>query len=82
MQEGAIRESTAFTCKDGYDYENEKKVGCHLHKSPLNLRSAIEISCNAYFCNTFEKYFRGFDNSILAYDNWFSHLNLFEIINI
>ena len=31
------------------------------------------------FCNTFEKYFRGFNSSILAYDNWHAHLSSFGI---
>ena len=26
LQEGAIRKSTTFICKDGYDYENERQV--------------------------------------------------------
>jgi len=79
LQEGAIRNSSTFSCDDGYDYENNKKVGCHPHASPLNLTKGIEISCNTYFCNTFEKYFRRFNSTSLAYDNWFSHLRSFGI---
>ncbi|MDC0204162.1 penicillin-binding protein 2 [Flavobacteriales bacterium] len=81
LQEGAIQKSSAFICKDGYNYGNKEKVGCHPHKSPLNLINAIEISCNTYFCNTLEKYFRRFNNSILAYDNWHTHLSSFGIGN-
>ena len=81
LQEGAIRKRTTFLCEDGYVYEDDKTVGCHPHESPLNLTSALEISCNTYFCNTFEKYFRNFNNSILAYDNWHAHLSSFGIGN-
>ena len=81
LQEGAIAKRTTFLCEDGYVYEDEKTVGCHPHESPLKLTDAIEISCNTYFCNTFEKYFRNFNNSILAYDNWHAHLSSFGIGN-
>ncbi len=79
LQEGAIQKSSTFTCNGGYNYGNEKKLGCHLHKSILNLTQAIEISCNTYFCNAFNNYFRSFNSSILAYDNWRLHLSSFGI---
>ena len=79
LQEGVILKNTHFKCNDGYDYGDEKKVGCHPHNSPVNLIAGIEISCNAYFCNTFNNYFRSFNSSILAYDNWHAHLSSFGI---
>ena len=59
LQEGAITEYTNFSCNGdyGYSYGREKHVGCHPHIIPLNLTKGIEISCNAYFCNTYERYF-------------------------
>lgn len=30
-------------------------MGCHHHKSPLNLVESIQISCNAYYCNVFRR---------------------------
>ena len=56
-----------------------EKLKCHPHSSPLNLKKAIEISCNSYFCNIFDKYFKLFNNSVEAYENWYSHLRSFGI---
>jgi len=81
LQEGAISKNTQFSCNDGYEYGNDKKVGCHPHKSPVRLVNGIEISCNAYFCNIYEKYFNRFSSTIEAYDNWFSHVSSFGVGN-
>ena len=81
LQEGAISKSTHFQCNDGYNYANDKKVNCHSHRSPVNLITGIEISCNAYFCNIYETYFRSFNSTIEAYDNWYSHVSSFGIGN-
>jgi len=81
LQEGAILKSTHFQCNDGYDYGNDKKVDCHSHKSPVNLITGIEISCNAYFCSIYERYFNTFKSSVEAYDNWHSHVSSFGIGN-
>jgi penicillin-binding protein 2 len=81
LQEGAIKKYTNFSCNgyNGYDYGRDKHVGCHPHITPLNLTKGIEISCNAYFCNTYEKYFNTFSSSIEAYDSWRSHVSSFGI---
>ena len=79
LQEGAISKNTQFTCNDGYSYGNDKKVGCHPHKSPVKLINGIEISCNAYFCNIYEKYFSRFSSTIEAYDNWYGHVSSFGV---
>jgi penicillin-binding protein 2 len=81
LQEGAIKKYTNFSCNgyNGYDYGRDKHVGCHPHITPLNLTKGIEISCNAYFCNAYEKYFNTFNSSIEAYDSWYSHVSSFGI---
>ena len=81
LQEGAIRKNTFFNCKNGYEYEDNKIIGCHPHEEKVNLLKGIEISCNTYFCNTYEKYFNRFNSSVEAYDNWYSHLSSFGIGN-
>ena len=81
LQEGAIKKYTNFSCNgyNGYDYGRDKHVGCHPHITPLNLTKGIEISCNTYFCNAYEKYFNTFNSSIEAYDSWYSHVSSFGI---
>lgn len=49
LTEGIIQPSTAFPCHHGFSYRG-LHVGCHGHKSPLNLIEAIQTSCNGYFC--------------------------------
>jgi len=48
QQEGVLNPNTTYACHHGYLF-----VGCHPHASPLNLRPAIAISCNAYFCQVY-----------------------------
>ncbi len=50
LQEKVISPSTSFSCSMGYHIRG-LSIGCHSHRSPLNLRDAISNSCNAYFCN-------------------------------
>ena len=50
QQEGIFSRNTLFPCKEGYYYTKTRKVGCHHHKSPIDLPTSIETSCNAYYC--------------------------------
>lgn len=52
MQEGVLRPSDTHPCHDGY-HVGRISQGCHTHASPLDLRSAVAQSCNAYFCYVF-----------------------------
>ena len=79
MQEGVIHKYSTFNCKGGYLYENDKTVQCHPHKTPLNIEKGIEISCNTYFCNAFERYFRNFRTPSLGYKNWEEHVKSFGV---
>ncbi len=50
LQEGVLKEGYKYPCDHGYWYTPTKKLGCHDHKSPINLIEAVKMSCNAYFC--------------------------------
>jgi penicillin-binding protein 2 len=78
LQEGVISPSTIFGCSHGYLF-----VGCHSHRSPLNLRDAIMISCNAYFCQTYRKVLENpkYNSVSAAYDKWKGYLNEFGFGN-
>lgn len=52
LQEGVLRPEMRYPCYGGYTYGN-KKMKCHAHASPLDLRGAVANSCNAYFCYVF-----------------------------
>lgn len=48
QQQGVLNPGTTYGCHRGYLF-----VGCHPHSSPLALRAAIAVSCNAYFCQVY-----------------------------
>ena len=52
MQEGVLRSYYQDPCHKGYHLGGEH-IGCHEHRSPVDLRYAIATSCNAYFCYVF-----------------------------
>lgn len=57
LQEGVLRPSDTHPCSMGYTYgvgRHNRKLKCHSHRSPLNLRQAVAESCNAYFCYVFK----------------------------
>lgn len=49
LQEGIVNLGTTFPCYHGYT-SGGLHVGCHAHGSPINLKPALQTSCNAYFC--------------------------------
>ena len=48
-QEGVLTPNTMYSCNMGYHF-GKSKLGCHAHKSPINLEESIMMSCNAYYC--------------------------------
>ncbi|MBO7235569.1 MAG: penicillin-binding protein 2, partial [Alistipes sp.] len=53
LQEGVLRPTQTYPCDMGFSY-GSRKMACHAHKSPLDLRDAVAHSCNAYFCYVFK----------------------------
>lgn len=54
MQEGVLEPWYKYPCTRGYAYSSRHKLGCHAHRSPLDLTEAVMMSCNAYFCYVFK----------------------------
>ena len=52
LSEGIITPETTVECKNGVT-DGNIKVGCHQHRSPLNLKNALALSCNTWFLMTF-----------------------------
>jgi len=52
LQEGVLHKNTKYPCHAGFSYKG-LHVGCHNHKSPLDLEESIQHSCNAYYCNVY-----------------------------
>lgn len=52
---GAITPETTYPCHKGF-WTNGIHIGCHEHKSPLNLVQALGQSCNSYWCQAFRDF--------------------------
>ncbi|MFA7116307.1 MAG: penicillin-binding transpeptidase domain-containing protein [Bacteroidales bacterium] len=83
QQEGVLTPDMKYSCHDGY-HTKGLTIGCHHHRSPLNMREAIMMSCNAYFCNVYRsilenpKYNEDFDKS---FDVWANYVRSFGFGN-
>ncbi len=49
LEEGTLTPDMTYPCSNGYHF-GRHKLGCHAHRSPLNLEESIMMSCNGYFC--------------------------------
>lgn len=79
LQEGAINSNTTFPCSHGWRFSSQLKVGCHSHKSPLNLKQSIAQSCNAYYCYTFQRLIDKNDNTKINYQKWTEYVESFGL---
>ncbi|MCZ4693334.1 penicillin-binding protein 2 [Ancylomarina euxinus] len=78
LQEGIITPNTRIKCHDGY-HAGRFTMGCHHHKSPLDLKESIQHSCNAYYAQTFREILDAprFGSTSNGYTNWKKHVNSF-----
>ena len=73
LQMGTLTEGTAYGCSG----PSTSPIKCtHNHKSPLQLREAIEQSCNPYFWNVYKSILErsGFGSTEANYDKWRNHI--------
>jgi len=82
LEEGVIGPNSIFSCTMGY-HAGSLTIGCHSHRSPLNLADAVMISCNAWFCNAFRGILENKKYSSVseAYDQWRNYLVAFGFGN-
>jgi penicillin-binding protein 2 len=76
QQEQVLNANTTYGCRNGYMF-----VGCHPHGSPLALRGAIAVSCNAYFCQVYRSVVNNlrYPKAELAYKNFHKHMASFGL---
>lgn len=81
QQEGVLFENTRYSCPGGFSIGNGKIVECHSHFSPLDLKLAIQLSCNTYFCRVFKSIIDkpGFTTTRQGYENWRKHVMSFGL---
>ena len=80
QQMGVINPETRFSCSRGFYYAGGK-MGCHGHRSPLNLKESIMMSCNAYYANVFRAMMKNPDHQPIseAFDYWKEQVMKFGI---
>ncbi len=79
LQEKTLNPKNYYKCDGKYFFEKNRFIKCHKHNSKINLNDAIKYSCNPFFCENFENYFKKFESSEKAYINWFSHVSSFGL---
>ncbi len=75
LQEKVTLPGTEFGCNNGYLF-----VACHSHQTPLDLKGAIMISCNSYFCQTFRRVLENpkYPSIASAFEKWRGYLDEFN----
>jgi penicillin-binding protein 2 len=81
MQEGVAHKDEKLICQGSYNYGGKKKLGCHLHKTPLNMSEGLANSCNTYFCKIYKRSLEKFSTPQEGIDNWKRHLMSFGLDN-
>ena len=71
LQLGVVHTYTKYACQYGYHVGNFS-LGCHGHRSPLDLIESIQYSCNAYYCHVYRNILDiSSDQGIIAnYNKW------------
>ena len=79
LQEDVVEPGTQYPCRQGYYYTKTRRLGCHNHRSPINLGEAIMMSCNAYFCYVFKSILENgrYQNTEEAYGKWREYVTSF-----
>ncbi|NNE30912.1 MAG: penicillin-binding protein 2 [Winogradskyella sp.] len=78
LQENVVSTADRFTCNMGYRYGN-RIMGCHAHKSPVNMNIGIYESCNAYFANVYRRIIDKYDSPAKGMDIWSNHIKSFGL---
>ena len=79
LQEGTLKPSYTYPCSQGYHFGAGHKLGCHSHKSPINMEESIMMSCNAYYCYVLKNILdnKKYSNVADALDAWHEYVESF-----
>lgn len=80
LQEGVITPYSRFPCHMGYVIPG-LRVGCHAHRSNLDLKESIAQSCNAYYCNVFRYVIDNpkYEDTEAGFERWREYMEQFGI---
>ena len=79
LQEGVVDTDDQFYCSNGYFYGRGRRLGCHAHRSPLDMVPGIAQSCNAYFANVYRRIIEKYPTPQEGMDVWANHLKSFGL---
>jgi penicillin-binding protein 2 len=81
LEEGVLTPDRQYPCNHGYAYTTNRKLGCHGHRSPLNMEEAIMMSCNGYFCYVLKSILENkkYANVPEAFDVWREYVTSFGL---
>ncbi len=79
LQEGVVDTDDRFHCNHGYFYGRGRRLGCHAHRSPLDMIPGIAQSCNAYFANVYRRIIEKYPTPQEGMDVWANHLKSFGL---
>ena len=79
LQEGTLKPSYTYPCSQGYHFGSGHKLGCHAHKSPINMEESIMMSCNAYYCYVLKNILdnKKYASTAEALDAWHEYVESF-----
>lgn len=80
LQEKVINPNYYYSCYGGYRL-GRLTVGCHSHTSCHSVQSAVQHSCNAYFCHIFKLFIEQdqYENVAEGLSEWKRYLNEFGL---
>jgi len=78
LQEGVIDVNEKISCYGGYNYGGRKPLGCHHHRSPLDMVAGIGYSCNSYFATVYRRTIDKYGPRE-GMDHWKAHLSSFGL---
>ncbi len=80
LQEEVLGPNTLYSCRGGY-YSRGFHMGCHGHRSPVNLEFSIQTSCNAYYSNVFRSIIDKYPTAEEGFQVWKDYVNGFGLGN-
>lgn len=78
LEEEVLTPQTQYSCYNGYRAGNFH-MGCHSHKSPVNLEFSIQTSCNAYYSNVFRSILDKYPTTEEGYGVWRNYVTNFGL---
>ena len=78
LQEDVLTPNTLYSCYGGYRV-GSFHMGCHAHRSPVNLEFSIQTSCNAYYSNVFRSILDKYPKTAEGFEVWRSYVSSFGL---